>query len=175
MRRLLVLLLVLPAASGACELPAGCRSEEPSPGGEQAGDEGVWAPVQRVVDGDTIRVRHRGESERVRYIGIDTPEMSHPRVGREPFGPEATEANRELVEGERVRLVFGPERRDDYDRLLAYVYLEDGTFVNAELVEQGWAEPLRVPPNDGRAQLFERLAEQARSAGRGIWAAKGSR
>jgi len=70
---------------------------------------------------------------KVRYIGVDTPEIHHPMIGVEPFGKEASEANRKLVDGKTVSLEFDVEQRDRYGRLLAYVFLKDGTFVNAWL------------------------------------------
>ena len=76
----------------------------------------------RVIDGDTIEVDWQGTREKVRYIGINTLETKHPKRGAEPFGPEATAANRRLVEGQTVRLAFDVQPRDRYGRLLAYVY-----------------------------------------------------
>jgi micrococcal nuclease len=151
----------------ACE-DAGAPPNEATPGSERA-PPGVDVPVERVVDGDTIRVTYEGRSERVRYIGVDTPETVHPRKGVERFGPEASEANRRLVQGETVRLVFDVEERDRYGRLLAYVYLRDGTFVNARLVEQGYAQVMTVPPNVRHQERFLALQRNARESGRGLW------
>ncbi len=87
--------------------------------------------VVRVIDGDTIQVCCVfGDRVTVRYVGIDTPEIHHPMKGVEPYGLEAAEANRKLADGKTVSLKFDVEQRDRYGRLLAYVYLEDGTFVN---------------------------------------------
>lgn len=122
--------------------------------------------VQRVVDGDTVVL---STGERLRYIGVDTPELHHPRKPVERYGREAKEFNRRLVEGKRVRLEFDVERKDRYERLLAYVYLEDGTFVNAELVRQGYAQLLTIPPNVKYADLFVELQREARKAARGLW------
>jgi micrococcal nuclease len=135
----------------------------------EAGDR-LRAEVERVVDGDTIVVRLDGRSERVRYIGIDTPETHHPDKPVQRFGPEATEANRRLVEGRTVLLELDVEPRDKYGRLLAYVYLEDGTFVNASLVEDGYARLMTIPPNLKHTDLFRRLLREAREAERGLWA-----
>lgn len=130
---------------------------------------GVLARVVRVTDGDTIRVEVDGRSERVRYIGIDTPETRHSPRGPQPFAEEASEANRRLVAGREVRLVFDVSERDRYGRLLAYVYLRDGTFVNAKLVEEGYARALTVPPNVRHADDFRALEARARSERRGLW------
>ena len=126
--------------------------------------------VSRVVDGDTVEVRLDGETEDVRYIGVDTPETVKPGAPVDCFGPQASAFNHRLVEGRRVRLVLGEERRDVYDRLLAYVYLGD-RFVNAELVRRGLARTLTIPPNDRYAARFKRLEIAASRAGRGLWGA----
>jgi micrococcal nuclease len=131
------------------------------------------ALVTRVVDGDTIEVRLDGGVEDVRYIGVDTPETVKPESPVECFGPQASAFNHRLVEGRRVRLVFGAERRDVYGRLLSYVYLGP-RFVNAELLRRGLARTLTIAPNDRFAERFKRLEIGAARAGRGLWSACGS-
>jgi micrococcal nuclease len=131
--------------------------------------------VQSVVDGDTIELVG---GERVRYVGIDTPEVRR-RVGArwvydpEPLAKEATEANRRLVEGRPVRLEYDVQPRDRYGRLLAYVYVsppgQGEVMVNARLLEQGYAQPLTIPPNVKHAETFRALAAQAREQRRGLW------
>jgi micrococcal nuclease len=128
------------------------------------------ASVTRVVDGDTVEVQLGGEIEDVRYIGVDTPETVKPDTPVQCFGPQASAFNHRLVEGRRVRLVFGVERRDVYGRLLAYVYL-GRRFVNAELLRRGLARTLTIPPNDRYAERFERLQLAAARSGRGLWGA----
>ena len=142
--------------------------------GLQSGDgrppargESVTARVLEIVDGDTIDASLGGEVEPVRYIGIDTPE-SNPDLPYECFGHEADGLNRELVEGREVRLVFDDERRDQYGRLLAYVYVDD-LFVNAEIVRRGYARTLTIEPNIDHAALLARLEQEAGNAGRGLW------
>jgi micrococcal nuclease len=130
------------------------------------------ATVTRVVDGDTVEVSLGGATEDVRYIGVDTPESVIPDQPAECFGERASRFNERLVDGEEVRLVFDAERRDQYGRLLAYVYLGD-RLVNAELVEGGFARALTIPPNTEHADLFARLAQAAGNAGRGLWGACG--
>jgi micrococcal nuclease len=132
----------------------------------------VSAKVDRVVDGDTAKVFYDGESEYVRYIGIDTPESVKPDTPVECFGEESKEFNAGLIEGETVRLVFGPEKRDRFGRLLAYVYVSD-LMVNAELLRRGYAETLTIPPNDARSGQFERLEQEARRQSLGRWSACG--
>ena len=128
------------------------------------------ASVTRVVDGDTVEVRLDGQEEDVRYIGVDTPETVKPDTPVQCFGPQASAFNHRLVEGRRVRLVFGVERRDVYGRLLAYVYL-GRRFVNAELLRRGLARTLTIPPNDRYAERFKRLEVAAARSGRGLWGA----
>ena len=128
------------------------------------------AYVLRAVDGDTIEALVDGEREDVRYIGIDTPETVKPGTPVQCFGPRAHRFNARLVTHQRVRLVFGVERRDVYGRLLAYVYLDD-RFVNAELALRGLARTLTIPPNDRYAERLKRLQAAAAQAGRGLWGA----
>jgi micrococcal nuclease len=130
--------------------------------------------VLRVVDGDTIHVQVGGRDERVRYIGIDTPEEVKPGTPVQCYARAAAAANRRLVAGREVRLVPDVESRDRFGRLLAYVYRsEDGRFVNAELVRDGFARTLTIPPNVRHAEGLADLAGEARRAGRGLWSACG--
>jgi micrococcal nuclease len=139
---------------------------------DQPGDAFGQARVVRVVDGDTIRVRLGDRTERVRYIGVDTPESVKPGTPIQCFAKRAAAANAALVAGQRVRLVGDVEQRDRYGRLLAYVYRErDGVFVNALLVRDGYARTLTIAPNVAHAGEFARLARGARAAGRGLWSA----
>jgi micrococcal nuclease len=142
-------------------------------GGEERSHTGLGrAQVLRVVDGDTIRVRVEGHTERVRYIGVDTPESVKPGMPVQCFAKRASAANAALVAGRSVRLVSDVEQRDRYGRLLAYVYREpDGAFVNAQLVRDGFARPLTIAPNVAHAREFDGLARDARHARRGLWAA----
>jgi micrococcal nuclease len=133
------------------------------------------AEVVRVVDGDTIVVRVTGGEERVRLIGVDTPESVDPRRPVECFGKEAAARTAELLPaGTAVRLERDVEARDRYDRLLAYVYrADDGTFVNRALLEDGYAQPLTIPPNVAHAADFAAAARTAREAGAGLWSSCG--
>jgi micrococcal nuclease len=124
--------------------------------------------VERVVDGDTIHVRLGARVEKVRYIGINTPEVHHPTKGEELGGREATEINRRLVEGKRVRLELDVRERDRYGRLLAYVWVGD-VMVNAELVRLGYAQVMTIPPNVRYQETLLKLQREARDAGRGLW------
>jgi micrococcal nuclease len=164
--------LVLLAAVLVVLVAHGRRDDAPA--GSRAGALGE-ARVVRVVDGDTIRVLLGGREERVRYIGIDTPESVKPDTPVQCYAERASAANAALVAGRRVRLVGDVERRDRYGRLLAYVYREpDGAFVNAALVRGGFARTLTIAPNVAHAADFAGLARGARRAGRGLWGACGS-
>lgn len=123
--------------------------------------------VTKVVDGDTIKI---SSGETVRLIGIDTPETKHPTKPVEAYGREASEFTRKLVLGKQVYLEMDVQERDKYGRLLAYVYLKDGTFVNAELLKEGYARVMTVPPNVKYAETFIALEREARAARKGLWA-----
>ena len=125
-------------------------------------------PVTRVVDGDTIHVKLGDRVEKVRYIGVNTPELHHPTKREEPGGREAAEMNRRLVSGKRIRLELDVQTRDRHGRLLAYVWVGD-VMVNAELVRLGYAQVMTIPPNVRHQELFTKLQRDAREAGRGLW------
>jgi micrococcal nuclease len=127
------------------------------------------AKVERVIDGDTIRLAGVGP---VRLIGIDTPETYGREV--ECFGPEATRYVRSLLpRGVPVRYTVGAEPRDRYGRLLVYLYMPDGAALNYVLVTTGYATTLTIPPNDRYAKVFERAQEGARLGKNGMWARPG--
>jgi len=128
----------------------------------------VTTTVTRIVDGDTLQVAY--EEERVRLIGIDTPEVSG---GEECFGTQATAHAAELVPvGTEVVLRLDVEERDRYGRLLAYVWRSaDGLFLNEALVRDGYASVYTVPPNVAHQDLFLAAEREAREGGRGLWSA----
>lgn len=122
--------------------------------------------VERVIDGDTFVIQN---NQRVRLIGIDTPETKHPHRPPEPFGAEASEYTRSAIEGKTVQLVFDRERYDNYQRILAFVYF-DGRFLNEELVRLGLARAQPQYPYRGDIKRRLLQAEQAaQDAGLGIW------
>lgn len=143
-----------PAAATSTQTPAPPVSNAPA--SEQA-------LVTNIIDGDTIDVSINGQVRRVRYIGINTPERG------EPFYSEATNANAALVAGQTVILVKDVSETDRFGRLLRYVYLLDGTFVNAELVGRGYALAATYPPDVAHADEFVALEAEARSARVGLW------
>ncbi len=126
--------------------------------------------VTKVVDGDTFWVDDGSEKgKKVRLIGVDTPETLHPQKAPEPYGREASEFTKSLLEGKKVRLEFDVDSLDRYGRLLAYVYLENGLFVNAELVRKGYAQVATFPPNVKYADYFLKLQRKARNRKLGLW------
>lgn len=153
---------------------AGCNSNSSSgsadPGGAVAAGQQPVAVV-RVVDGDTIIVRLSGKNERVRLIGIDTPESVKPNTPVECFALEASARTKALLPaGSVVKLVRDVELRDRYGRLLAYVYrASDDLFVNLALATDGYASAYTYPPNVAHAGELVAAAGEARDAGRGLW------
>jgi micrococcal nuclease len=127
------------------------------------------AAVVEVVDGDTIKIDVGGQIKTVRYIGIDCPETVDPNSPVEWMGPEARDANRELVGGKAVYLEKDVSETDKYGRLLRYVFLENGTCVNAELVRIGYAQVSTQPPDVRYQDLFLSAQREARQAARGLW------
>src|SRR3990172_7211131 len=133
---------------------------------------GKWVLVTHVTDGDTIGVGRGWRYEKVRLIGIDTPETVHPEKPVEFFGPEASEFSKKQLEGKKVHLEFEPSSQyDDYGRLLAYVFFTDGTIFNAELIKQEYARVIAPSPFH-RYKEFRLHEKEARVAGVGLWAGK---
>jgi micrococcal nuclease len=137
-------------------------------------DGSASARLERVIDGDTIVAQVDGREERIRYIGVDTPETVKPNTPVQCFGPQAHDLNTRLVgaSGAPLTLRFDRELRDRYGRLLAYVYrAQDGLFVNARLIDAGAARTLEIAPNTARSAQLSELQHAARAAGRGLWTA----
>jgi micrococcal nuclease len=163
-RRTVAALALLAAATAACT-------------GEVAANDGL-ATVTHVVDGDTIDVEIGGREERVRLIGIDTPETKKPNTPIECWGPEASAFTASLLpEGTEVRIERDIVGRDDYGRLLGYVHLIDSSvaatdiFVNMAIIEQGFARPLTIEPNSTFARDFATAASRAERSDLGMWGA----
>lgn len=133
---------------------------------------GTWYEVDRVVDGDTIRIRMGGKVEPVRLIGINTPETVDPRRTVECFGKEASTRMKEIAEGQIVRLEYDDTQglRDTYDRVLAYVYLEDGQMLNRKMVAEGYAYEYTYLTPYLYQREFRELQNLAKSSGKGLWA-----
>ena len=127
---------------------------------------GKTARVKRVNDGDTITLT---DGRLVRYIGVDTPEIDYAKRRAEPLAYEARDFNRKLLRAGEVRLETGGEVRDRYGRTLAYVFLPDGTFVNAALLRRGYGFVLPTAKNNRYRKILLEAQRAAMSAGRGIW------
>ena len=127
-------------------------------------------PVTRTVDGDTIVVNINGADTKIRLIGIDAPESVHPdKEKNTEEGTIASEYMKDLLKGKAVYLEYDSEYKDAYDRVLAYVYLEDKRMVNAILLEEGMAAVYTVPPNTKYSEYFLGLQKTAREKGKGFW------
>ena len=129
------------------------------------------ALVTRVIDGDTVEVSLNGESQPVRYIGIDTPETKHPSKPIECFGLEASQFNEELVAGRQVLLEKDVTDKDRYGRLLRYVWIEEVGLVNQVLVEKGYARVSTYPPDVKYEALLLAAESLAQADGIGRWSA----
>ena len=136
----------------------------------------VYYHVTRVVDGDTFWIDDGSEKGlKIRLIGVDAPEpRNNGKKLKSYFGTESSDYMTRLIGGKRVRLEFDVDHYDQYGRTLAYVYLEDGTFVNAELVKNGYATVMTTPPNVKYADTFVDLAGKARKHEKGLWKANKS-
>lgn len=160
-RKLLFCLVLI-----VCLLPVACESRN-----RLKNDAGGYVVVTKVVDGDTFYFDNgNARGEKARLIGVDAPESKtvfKKRVGY--YGKEAKAYLTTLLVGQQVKLEYDIDREDQYGRALVYVYLENGTFVNAELVKQGYAMVMTVPPNVKHAALFLQLQREARKKNRGLW------
>ena len=170
----LLLMLMLPVFIGGCTRSPAVSRERPA-----AAPAVTRAIVTKHTDGDTAHMRlSNGAEEKVRFIGIDTPEVAE---SPEPYGQEASAYTaRAIPIGSTVWLEFDAERRDQYGRLLAYVWLDepaDGSeaevrakMLNAQLVSDGYAQVYTFPPNVTYTEVFARFQTEAREAERGLWA-----
>lgn len=127
--------------------------------------------LQEVIDGDTIRIKYNGSSEKVRLLLVDTPETNHETLGEQPYGPEAKEFTKQLLAGQKtVHLEFDVSYRDKYKRLLAYVYTTDGISVQEQLLENGLARVAYIyDPNTKHVDWFKSIQKTAQKSALGIW------
>lgn len=125
-----------------------------------------WNKVKWVNDGDTIVL---SDGRHVRYIGINAPEIAHDNQKAEAFGYEAKKYNQSLVRSKKVRLEFDKEKYDRYGRLLANIFLSDGTFINKEMIEKGYAYALPRKPNVKYDRMLLQIQRDAMSAKQGMW------
>jgi micrococcal nuclease len=132
----------------------------------------VYYKVVKVVDGDTVTLEMQGVNEKVRLLGINTPETVDPRRPVQCFGKEASARAKELMSGKIVRLEYDDSQgtRDAYNRILAYVYLEDGVMVNRQLIAEGYAYEYTYMTPYAYQKEFRELQNLARTSKRGLWA-----
>ena len=149
------------------------------PGGAHAASKSETVFVARAVDGDTLKL---SDGRRVRLIGVDTPELHYSdkllrdskRTRKDikaiqAMGERAADFTKRLCEGKAVRIESDVRKSDKYGRLLAYLYLEDGTFINAKILEEGYGQVMTIPPNVKYADYFLKLQRQARESRKGLW------
>jgi endonuclease YncB( thermonuclease family) len=153
----------------ATQTPYPTASPTPTPTEAHKGEPAV---VIDVVDGDTIKVIIDNQQYTVRYIGIDTPETVHPSKPVEWMGAEASARNKELVSGKTVYLESDVSNTDRYGRLLRYIFLADGTFVNKVLVEEGYAHASEYPPDTKYQDVLEQSQREAMEQETGLWSEK---
>lgn len=127
--------------------------------------------LQDIIDGDTIRIKYNGSSEKVRLLLLDTPETNHKTLGEQPYGPEAKEFAKQLLAGQdTVYLEFDVSYRDKYKRLLAYVYTKDGISVQEQLLKNGLARVAYIyDPNTKHVDWFKDIQKTAQKSAIGIW------
>lgn len=127
--------------------------------------------VTSVIDGDTFKINYNGKQEKVRLIGVDTPESVHPDSTKNTsYGNIASNYTKSLIEAKTIKLEFDVSQTDKYGRLLAYVYLENGEMLNEKLLKNGFARVATYAPNVKYAEKFKALQEEARKNKIGFWA-----
>ena len=137
----------------------------------QSATDFTYYKVKKVSDGDTFWIDNGTEKgEKIRLIGIDAPESrATGKKQKQYFGEEAKQYLTQLILNKEVRLEYDITKKDQYKRTLAYVYLKDGTFLNAHLIQNGYAIIMTIPPNTKHADLFYKLQQEARENKRGLW------
>jgi len=162
-KRLLLCVMTMLFLAGLAAVFSGCNDR---PAAVQPGREPV--KVERVVDGDTFEIKKDGKKEKVRMIGVDTPETKKPDTPVMFYGKEASDYTTKRLEGKTVELEWDVERKDQYGRFLAYVWIGD-EMLNRTLVREGYARIATFPPNVKYVDQFKKDQEQARSAKKGLW------
>jgi micrococcal nuclease len=159
MRRVCSLILL---GAALLLIVSGCKSAATAKSGRDA------VKVERVVDGDTFEVKLNGKKEKVRLIGVDTPETVKPNTPVMYYGKEASDYTKKRLQGRTIELEWDVDRTDRYDRLLAYVWI-GGELFNRTLVQEGYARIATYPPDVKYVDLFTKDQQQARSQGKGLW------
>lgn len=167
----LLLLIVLGSVFKHFPYGAGRGSAEITSESYEIEDFGILYTVSCVHDGDTISVLMDGEEVKVRFIGVDTPESVHiEETLNTPEGVIASSFTKELLDGEKVYLVYDMDKEDDYGRKLAYVYMENKEMVNALLLEKGYARCMSIEPNTQFEKEFSNIENSAKKNKAGFWA-----
>ena len=150
-----------------------CSTSTPKNQLPQNSDHPIVAPIVKVIDGDTVDIKLDGHTERVRLIGVNTPETKHPTKPIECFGPEASAYITQLLpQGTKVRIERDIEARDRYGRMLLYLYRDsDNLFINLDLVARGYGTPMSIEPNTFHYNDFLHAAALAEAAKAGLWKA----
>lgn len=161
-----VLLIILFFALASINLDCSSKS-----GKRNTSSTAEYLEVTKVVDGDTFWADNgSNKGVKIRLIGVDAPEsrkVFKKEVGY--YGKEAKDYLKQMITGKKVRLISDVDLLDQYGRTLSYVYLEDGTFVNAELIKNGYAMIMTVPPNVKHSETFFKLQREARESNKGLW------
>ncbi|MBB6454740.1 micrococcal nuclease [Salirhabdus euzebyi] len=135
----------------------------------------IEVPILYVIDGDTVKIKWNGQEESVRFLLVDTPETSHPQLGKQPFGEEAKAYVEELLAGSKTILIEKDvSERDKYGRLLMYVYTTEGKSIQESLLEEGLARVAYVyAPNTKYVDKYREIELEAKNRGVGIWSVDG--
>lgn len=170
-KRIFPVLLFLTLLLGACDLIENQINADISADATYDVSDFEEFPLVSVVDGDTIKINYNGSTELVRFLLVDTPETNHPSLGPQPYGEEAKEFTKQLLENQKsVYLEFDVSYRDKYNRLLAYVYTADGINLQEELLKNGLARVAYIyEPNTKNVDWFESVQQQAQKHALGIW------
>ncbi|WP_442603881.1 thermonuclease family protein [Paenibacillus sp. KN14-4R] len=148
-----------------CLAMLGCSSQDKTP---NTASERTKVKVERVVDGDTLQITMNGSKEKLRLIGVDTPETKKADTPVMFWGEEASAYTKKRLEGKTVELEWDVERKDQYGRYLAYVWIDKEMF-NRTLIQESYGRMVTFPPNVKYADTFKKDQEQARKKGNGLW------
>jgi micrococcal nuclease len=157
----------------SCSSGTKTNSPPTSDHASQSNESGFVVTIITVIDGDTVDIEIDGRTERVRLIGVNTPETKHPTKPIECFGPEASAyMTQQLPKGTDVRIVRDTEARDRYGRMLLYLYRNsDNLFINLDLISRGYGTPMSIEPNTFHRNDFVHAAALAEATNVGLWQA----
>lgn len=169
---IIILFLLFTTLNLSCESKS--KHKQRSKSGAYIAGTNDYLPVTKIVDGDTFWADNgTSKGVKVRLIGVDAPESRNvfkKVVGY--YGKEAKAYLSKMISGKNVKLIRDVDSLDQYGRTLAYVYLEDGTFINADIVKNGYAMVMTIPPNVKHADEFVKFQQEARENSKGLWGIK---